>query len=39
MFLKKVKEEISLPVSMVVNKSLESGIITKSIKVAKVVPL
>jgi len=35
-FLKKVKDEISLPVSILVNKSLESGIVPKSIKIAKV---
>ena len=39
MFLKKVKDEISLPVSMLINKSLESGIVPKSIKVANVVPI
>jgi len=37
--LKKWKDEISLPVSMVVNKSLEIGIVPKSIKVVKVVPI
>jgi len=35
MFLKKVKDEISLPV----NKSLESEIVPKFIKVAKVMPI
>jgi len=38
MFLKKVKDKITLPFSMFVNKSLESGIVPKSMKVAKVVP-
>ena len=38
-FLKKVKDEISLPVSMLVNKSLESGIVPKSIRVVKLVPI
>jgi len=35
--LKKVKDETSLPVSMLVNKSLKSRIVPKSIKVVKVV--
>ena len=38
-FLKKVKDEISAPVSMVINNSLENGIVPKSIKVTKVVPM
>ena len=37
--LKKLKYEISLAVSTLVNKSLEGGIVPKSIKVAKAVPI
>ena len=34
-----VKDKISLPFNMLFNKSPESGIVLKSIKVAKVVPI
>ena len=39
MFLKKVKDQISQPVSMISFKSLENGIVPNCIKVAKVVPI
>ena len=34
-----LKESVSLPLSIIVNKSLESGIVPKDMKLAKVIPI
>ena len=38
-FVKKVKDEISAPVSMLVKRSIQSRIVIKSIKIATVVTI
>ena len=37
--VKMLKESVSLPLSIIVNKSLESGIVPKDMKLAKVIPI